>query len=302
MNRPTDEQIPDNPLQEYWRLVAQKRALEQLVRVTESIERLHTGLQAAVLLGKPTNLIGPSALRFFQELSASTRLQPTGKLRITLAHLEERMRVLLQQVMTIAEQEPLSAAPEIFGDANARSINEFRRVSQTAVALRILLRERGEATVPLNLPVSHSALRERMRKVAEQESRCREKVMDDILTVQVDARLLLDTESLSGPMRRMLVATVEQLDANLAHIQAGNSIESLPHPVEVIELAEEVVVEPVEIDVPCAQAEQTEPGGEAEGSVLRQLDEWLNTPWTVSWKEIRSRRPEERMPPGAEGS
>lgn len=278
-------------LEDYRQLAAKRRTLEEIVRVTQSIERLHSGLQAVVLMGKPNALISNKALRYFQELNESTRLQPTAKLRATLAHLEERMRQNLQRILQIAVQQSGRPLDERHDDDTANLINEFRRTSQTAVALRILLKDRGEATKPSVLPVEQSLLRQSIDEIATREKRCRDRVEGDIGKMQEDARHLLTLRSLPPPMRNVVEDMVANLQENLDHVRAGKSIESLPHPIEVIEMAEEVAVAHVPRATiptrPNAATTAGAPDDSGERGFFGRLNEWLNTPWKVAWRDIK---------------
>ncbi len=275
-----------DPNVEYKQLLSRKHALEQMIMAADRVERLHSGLQAAVQMGKPTNMIGKSALRFYEGLSESIRVQPSIKIRELLKQLEARMAASLQMVMEYADKESEQALDSAVEDEVNNLINNFRRTSWTAVSLRILLNERGESTSAAVLPVEQAKLREKASEIAEKEKNCRVKVEADIEKVRSDASDMLKIPGLPDAMRDMLRATVSQMDENLNHVRSGKSIESLPHTVEVVELSEEMEIQPIAVE----EKPQQQSTGKGAG-LAGQLDNWLNSPWDVSWDEAKGKAP-----------
>ena len=277
----------NDPNAEYKQLLSRKHALEQMIAATDRVERLHSGLQAAVQLGKPTNMIGKSALRFYEGLSENIRILPTVKVRNLLKQLEARMAANLQMVMDYADKESEAGLDYAVEDEVNDLINNFRRSSWTAVSLRILLQERGESTSAAVLPVEQAKLRDKANEIAEKEQQCRVKVVEDIEKVRSDAADMMKIPGLPEQMRNMLQATVKQMDENLSHVRSGKSIESLPHAMEVVELSGDVEIPVADVDDTAKPAEPKQ----KEAGFAGQLDNWLNSPWDVSWDEAKKKDP-----------
>lgn len=288
-----------NPKEELKQLQARKRLLEEMLGAADRVEQLHSGLNAAVQLGKPTRLISESALRFFEGLSAQVKALPTVKLKSILKQLEGRMAANLQMVMNFAERElddPLNGSLE---QTALDLINEFRRTSKTAVAMRILLSERGEVTQPMQLPVDPDGLRQQVNRMAQKEQEVRLKVQGDIVHIRDDAAQLLRTPNLPPGIQGMLRVTIQQMDVNLEHVRSGKGFDTMPFVMEVVEAKDTPEVEDIPEKLPLIEVEELPPEAVTPatpaqgqgGGIAGQIGNWLNSPWGVGWQDASSKQP-----------
>ncbi len=277
-------------IEDYRRLLGKKRALEQVVRIAESVEQLNSGLQGVVLMGRPSADLHRNVLRYFERLDETVRVLPTQKIRATLQRLEQRIKGSIREIMALAEGGAGISEESSLSEPTASALNEFRRTAQTAVALRIVLRERGEPTRATALPVDPELLRRRVDEVSEQEKACRNRVMGDIKGMQRDLQAILTTSDMPEVMKTLARCTLEELQQNLRHLEAGGSIEKLPHSLEMVEMAEELPVTPPEPSEPQPPPHPPAPlTNSPKRGFLDRLELWLNSPWSVSWKDTRKK-------------
>jgi hypothetical protein len=287
-----------NPREEFRQLLTRKRLLEEMFSAADRVEQLHAGLDAAVQMGKPSRMLSKSALKVYAGLSEAVKGKPIKKLKELLAQLEGRMSANIQQVMRYAEQETGDSLDEALESSAIQQINEFRRTSKTALALRLLLNERGEKTEPIGLPVEPEELRKQVTQVAKKEQEARVKVEKEIVSIRDDSTTLLKTPGLPDAVKDMLQTTVAQMEQNLEHVRSGKGFDTLPHPMEVLEAGEVAQLEEMAESLPVIEVEElvveevhieavpeSKPAGSKKRGVGSQLNNWLNSSWDVSWKD-----------------
>ena len=306
------EKTPDSPLtnisshdrDELEALRKRRSALQEIVRVTLSIEKLKQGLTSLLLVGKPPSDIPRSALKLFESLSRGVSHYSTKRLQESLAAIRHGIQANFEQVMAIANApDTLEATDNVEHNQDIERlhtlIHEFRRRVQTAVALAMLLRERGIHTDEISLPVSRDDIESRIEQLAHEEQQCRHRLeneMNDMLEY-VDSILQMTNEE--GSLHMELVETREQLQLNLRHLATGRQLEEMPIVFEMIEMGgtedHRIPFTPTSLpDAPPAaspkadtrpdQDEDTQPARRC--GFFTRLRIWLTTPLGVRWRDI----------------
>lgn len=273
-----------NPKQEFKELVKRKEVLEEMITLASRVEQLLGGLQATVHMGKTSSEIPKEAQDLLASLPEAIKGQPSAKLKDGLANLEARMAKSMEEVMALADQE----LDERMGEEAIRCIEEFKRSSKTALALRVLLNNRNEITKPIKLPVQVKDLQIRVSKVDSKKKEVTTKVATEIVRVHDDSMNLLKTPGLPDGIKDMLKTTMQQMKANMAHLKSGGSFDKLPHSMEILEVTDVQEIEAIPEELPVFDVEEIqveEIEVKDDSSLLGQLGSWLNTSVDVSWKE-----------------
>ncbi len=225
---------------------------------------------------------------------------PPHRLKEVLAKLEGRMIDSIQRVVAYAEQELQTGDEAQFEQTALDLINDFRRSSKTALAMRLLLGEQGHITQPIRLPVAPLELRERVSNMATKEQEVRVKVEGEIIAIRDDSEKLLQTPGLPEPIKAMLNQTVAQMQDNLQHVRSGKGFDALPHPMEILEGSEAQEVEELVESIPLMEVEEVaieelevHAVEEEKTGFGTQLNNWLNTPVGVNWEEAAKIKPKE---------
>lgn len=293
-----------DPGQEIRALEEKRDALERAVKIALNIEHLHTSLEATLLMGQSSADIPEEALATFEKLESSTQGMPLDKLKQNLASLETAIKSKLDSILKIAEMDDdaLIASDPI---ATHKLLNNYRKLAQTAVALRVLLHARGEATDATELHVPTEQIRAKLTVVSQKERAYRKVIKTEMGSMITETERLLTNPGISDSMREFLTASNDDLQHNLDHLDSGKSITSMPVAVEMIEMSEneittldtapstakanetpkvqkQTLFTPMDTPQPQPATQQTKNKG-----FFRRIWEWATTPDDVSWKKTR---------------
>lgn len=296
-----------DPAAELNALTAKREAIRRVIEIGQAIERLQQSLEAVLLMGKPTRDIPAKALRAFEELNTQTKIMPTDKVIEGMHRLEKGIQQRLEMIMEIAEggEEKAAELPD-----TSELLEEFRRKSQTAVALRILLRERGVPTKPTEISVPTSLLREQMSALEQREARCRTRIKDDLTDMRLDVERILNSDNCPASIRTIVEGVRDEIDLNLSYIASGKTIASMPMAIDIVEVGEEAseqesiygthpeaatsepAAAPAAAQASAITTEPPAPAGtdvetmEVRRGLIERLVEWLRTPWGYKWSDI----------------
>ena len=231
------------PVSELELLREKRKTLEQMVRIAEAVERLHHGLTASLLLGKPTHLIPKKVVESFEAMDEKTQMLPSKQLHRILEQLQSSIQQKLASILQIAALDDtdllaVTSEPDAADNTPETLLREYQKLAQTAVALRILLHARGEQTGPTELPVQADNIRQQISDIAKRENRCRSKVKQQVNHLIQDTQQLLKRKDLPNGMQEILQASIDAFQANLAHIEAGGNLQNMPVTMEIIEVAD----------------------------------------------------------------
>ena len=284
-----------NISQELSALEEKKHALEKVYKIARAVEHLRYGLEALVLLGKPASSISKQAVHVYESLSDKIKILPTVKIQQTVLRLDTIITKNLNTVLQAANPENASDSPD---DAHPTPIQQnldalidgYRKNAQTAVALRVVLRERGVPTKPITWPVSGEVLMQRLSHIRNKEKSYRKKIDSEIVILQKDAELIIQNDKLPQPTRDAAAHMHMMLHKDLEHIRAGKDIADMPYFIEVVVVQEKQEKEQPKTEPPPQN--HTPAMAAAPAAVTRNKNFiqkiwlWATTPLNVKWKDI----------------
>ena len=274
--------------------------LERLIFIAGSLETLKQGLENLIdLTGAPPPLAQASGT--FEALDPKLLALETAEVQLRLTQLDRELQTQFSLVWGLLEQlEDASLDQQAQLEQASSLIEGFHRCAKTALALRWLLRQRGQAVDKLQLPYERETLLRQLKGLATQEQAARQQVIEEIEAMAGELDRLLDNPALQPAMQALLGQLRAGLAENLCHLLNGGSIEHLPLAVESIEF------QPVQasIDLPlpevaelpqppdaAAEAPATDdeaaPTAQSPGAGFWQRCRlWISSPWHVRWKDI----------------
>ena len=271
--------------------------LEGLMRIAQSMERLQDSLQSVLLLGKSASRIPKSILKTFESLSEKTLTLPTNKLQATLANLDKIIKLKLNTIMSLtsseSNQDPRSNVFQVasLGEVDAEDrihklVNEFKRTAQTAVALRVLLKERGVFSKPIDISKNNELINTQLNNLKQQQQSYRKKITNGIKELQNDAAIIFKNTKMPIESRKVAKQMFDFLQKDLLHIKAGKRIEDMPMAVEIFECGEDTEVV-LEEEQDKKEEEKLEKTPQTKKGRAKKLWHWLTTPTDVSWDDIK---------------
>ena len=282
-------------------ITEQRSALETVVKISLAITRMQSGLESMLTLGRENSELSEEQIKTFEIISNSIQHLPTDKLKSSVSHLDSYINNSLHDVMEqVAQGEKLlTNAPVdaekldgVHKDIHIQ-LNTFRRKSQTAFVVRMLLRKRGINTSPFKLPISESIITDKIDELESKEKNCRQCIGNEIDTMEAYVDNLLETEGLPESTREEMQEVKSSLQKNRQHLLAGKPIEDLPIVFEIVEMGEESKVYDLGSDVlneeepPQEKAEATTEQHHIHRGFFSRIKYWLTSPVDVSWKDTK---------------
>lgn len=283
-------------------ITEQRSALERVVKISLAITHLQSGLESMLTLGREASQLPTEHIKAFEVISESIKHLPTDKLKSAVSHLDSYISSALHSVMNlVAEGEKLlsdnsidsTSVGNIHKHIHTR-LNTFRRKSQTAVVVRLLLKKRGFNTAPFVLPIPESTITDKIVELEDKEKHCRNRIGKEIDIMESYVDNLLQTESLPTAVHDEMLEVKASLQKNREHLLAGKPIEELPIVFEIVEMGDDSKVYDLGSDtLNDEQAEQdeikTEPAKAAAARKRRgffsRIKLWLTSPVNVRWKD-----------------
>jgi len=286
------EQMQDNSefKQDISAIEEKRQVLERIVDITQTIESMQKSLNSALMLGLSSKEMPEDAYTLYSALSDSIRNLPVIKIKEYLANMETIIKSQLEKILGFSgvefDSDDTVESVYLAGDGVDENplnlLEDFKRTAQTAVSLKVLLKNRGVQTDGSDLPVPRDTIHKQLKHLDAQEKQQRTKAKEKIGEMREDLDKMIDNPSYPAEMKEMLKAVQGNLDQDLKHIDAGVSLGKLSFVAEAAEVTaiEEVTVETEEIEI-TAIPEPQDVGFSTAAS------RWLNTPWDTSWDDVR---------------
>jgi len=285
-------------------IINQKRsALQRLVKLTSTLTRLHQSLQSVVLMGQSASRIPQRIIEQFNKLKEKLDKHPTDTLKNTLSKTDIRIQQDIKHVLEISQKsdEVLSQQLNIGNDPLLDKLEEniheyvgdFKKKTQTSIALRITLKTRQVIINAFKLPVPQSFIEQQIYALDIREANCREKIDEDMHALHYDIGGLLNNEDCPDDIKQQLLQIETQLKDNMDHMAQGKNIDNMPILYESIELsAPQDMIDETEahsseaienVETPVVEETLTQ----KKRSFFSRLWEWLTSPASRKWKDIQ---------------
>lgn len=281
-------------------ITEQRAALEKVVKISLAITRLQSGLESMLILGQDTSAISNEHLETFHIISNSIKHLPSDKLRQAIKHLDSYINTALMDVMALVEQgEQILQADninaehlqELHNDIHVR-LNTFRRKSQTAVVVRLLLRKRGFNSPAFKLPIPEDLITSKIVELEGKEINCRQRIGNEIDIMERYVDNILASEELPESLREEMLEVKNSLQENRQHLLAGKPIEELPIVFEIVEMGESKVYDLGSDSIEDETTAEETPGTPEQSTqrvkqnILVRTWKWISSPMDVHWKDI----------------
>jgi len=283
-------------------IIKHKRAaLQQLIKLTGTLHRLHNALNSVILMGKSATQLPEKIVTKFKSLTEGLKDKPTNTLQNTLATTDQKIDRDIKQMLEISQksdallEQHLGASGDRLADVIKGnyhdSVNDFKKKSQTSITLRIALKTRKALVSAFKLPVPESFIQSQIISLNNKEEKCKVAVKKDMGSLQNDVDALINKNDCPEHIKQILAEIKHELKINSDHFNSGKPIDEMPIAYESIELsgAPQMVKEVEEIITP-AQATLPEDTIEApvetkKPGFFKHCWAWLNSPLNKGWND-----------------
>ncbi len=280
-----------------------RQLLSKLIQFSQDVSRQTQGLEDLLLLTRPSQEFPPRIKKSLSQLKQKLAGYSEPQLRYQVTKQEQRIQVLLQSIVGYVEQiqhyNPDAVEDFTFPNSVTEQLNQFKKLNQTAVAMRAVLQEQGIILPPLKAGLPQDWLAEQIADLKETNRALRKRVKRHIHDMISDSHRLLAREDLPDALRDCLSQTEQAMRDNLQHLQDGGSTHNLPHDFEALEITalpiDSTGHSPPQSDPssdtaaehqePLPLPDVEEPPTHRRG-FFQRLTVWLSSPWETRWKDI----------------
>lgn len=277
-------------------LELKRQLLNKLIHFAQDVSRQTQGLEDLLLLTRPSQEYPERVKKSVSRLADKIKNLDDDQLRLQANKQEQAIQQRLKAIIGFVEQTHLHhQGPDFsFPDNITEQLDQFKKLNQTAVALRALMQERSIILPPLKSGIPQDWLAEQVAELKETNRDLRKRIKKQIHEMISDSHRLLALEELPDTLRQALQDTEDAMRENLQHLQAGGSIHSFPHNFESLELT---ALPPATESSQSSLSPETEPQeaiplpdveespGKRNG-FFKRVSIWLSSPWETRWKDI----------------
>jgi len=299
----------DNSAKELSKLTEKRLALESLIKITASIQTQQESLLELSVIARPSQEFPAKLVAHIKLLSEKIGDLPVTELIQRLEAIERVMAKGLGAILKLADLDANALRSEqiasISIDDFVGAIDNFKRRTQTAVALRYLLIGRGVAIAPFSLAVPQEAIVGHIESLKVKEKNCVKQIRKEIVEIIKDSDKMMEYDGLSEAMKTEISNVGQAMRINLEHLDNGGSVKEIPNIFETI-ILESPITESIVIEEPMDESDEetnSENKIREESLTAKKMSKriqgkpesfwtlftkWLSSPWSVSWRSLKS--------------
>lgn len=304
---------PDHPTSQLSVLTKKRLALESLIQITVSIQTQQESLQELSVIARPSQDFPPKLVTHIKLLSKKMSELPVSEIIQRLDAIEMVMTKSLGKLLSFVEVDANQLRDEVLEeptiDGFVDAIANFKRRTQTAVALRFLLKDRGVAIAPFSLEIPQESIFNHIETLKIKEKRCVKQIRKEIVDIMKDSENMIKDERFSESMKTEIMKVSQAMQVNLEHLDGGGKVSEIPNVFETIVL-ESPITESIIIGEPESDEKENtklkgkkEPSQKIKSDILEKgflknqekpksfwgvFKLWLSSPWSKSWHSIKN--------------
>tara|TARA_R110001592_G_scaffold103298_1_gene291118 strand:+ start:1364 stop:2227 length:864 start_codon:yes stop_codon:yes gene_type:complete len=276
-------------------LIEKKRQmLASLIRIAQGINKHTQGLEDVLLLVRPSQTYPAKIDQYITLLESKTATLTDGQLIKEAKKYDDRCKQLINILLKVVDkiQKQIEEAKEIdsFSDEIQEQLKAFKTMTQTAVGLRVILQKRGVVLTPVQFGFPQEWFVEQVDSLQQTNRELRVRVKTLALELILDVKQILNRQGVSQKLRDCLNYTENAMQENLKHLNAGGSLDNLPHEFENLIITSTA-------NAPADKIYQSDPEmpeetPEEPETVKKQLNLsgkiklWLSSSWKTRWRDL----------------
>jgi len=302
-------------------LTDKRKALESLIKIAGGIESQHSALNELALAARPSQEFPAKVVNYFKVMEKSLDGHDSTKLLQKLEKIEETISKSVERILALARVDINKLRDNEIDNIDvsvfSKFIDEFKRRTNTSLGLRLILKKRGLAIAPIQIPIKQETINAQIEALKEKENRCVKQIRSEIQSIIKDTQSMLKEDQLPDAIRKELENVSRAMEVNIEHLDKGGSVSEIPNVFEVIVLESSpsitpesgVLEEPDTQEKSYAQEEsdsyesedaQHESTSEAPKAKTEEepispksswwiFKKWLSSPWSTSWSSLKKK-------------
>ncbi len=290
---------------EEFQLITDKRlALESLIKIAAGVHNQQQALNELALAARPSQDIPKKIIRYFTNIQQKLADESVPEIIKKLDAIELITEKTLSHIFHLTSLDVHSLRAEqlnnISVESFSKAIDDFKKRTQSALAFRFVLQQRGVVVPPFKLPIPQESVYLQVEDLKQKEHDCVEQIKVEIHIIIKDTDIMLKQDSFSDEMKYDLKQINNAMLANLKHLDNGGLVTEIPHVFEIVTLETAEPFESKESEETNITEQKSNPekkikenksfeAKQQKRSFWWLLKKWLSSPWSTSWSSIKQK-------------
>jgi len=218
-----------------------KQILQAIFKFNQLISNLLSSVEAIGFMTESSFRLPPKIAVFYRALYGRYKHDPVSRIQHNLEEIELITSHDLVAILHLTKLDE-AAFQELYCQTKNQKceldfwemVDVFKRRMQTAISLRLILKERGISHKPLKLAVSGDEIAQKIVKLEKKEKECIENMKQQMDVLVVDIDKIINVIDVEHDNYANLVLMRKGLADNIYYLSQGKSIDELPYEFEAV--------------------------------------------------------------------
>ena len=275
--------MPSQSLSQLKEVQQRREALEEIAQLLLSYNQLSSSLEELVLSTTGETSVSDKAHELLDSLDGDQRQMSVDKIEMRLENLDLRIRDDLSYFIDLTTEKSLKTLNNDSEEELPKRVEQFKRKVKLSFSYRVLLCEHGEPVKPIELDVAPEIVKQTVASLRVKESSCQDRLIKELKSFQSLAKSVATHQDIPEAIRDELMFAEHQISENLVHLEAGNTIASIPSSFDSINLDFSIMALSEEFSaVGITQEEEAHQEGDSDlgrsATFLQKARQWLDSP------------------------
>jgi len=291
-----------HPTHQFKQITQKRQALETLINIASCIQTQQESLKELSIIARPSQKYPPQLVKHIKELTQGLSEQPVTDLLKRLEAVEKVTENNLDQLLMMANLDANelrdNQVEDLSAEAYFEAIDQFKRRTQTALALRYILIKRGVNIAPFDIAIPQESISGQISELKSKERGCVKQIRKEIIDIVKDSDQLLINPDIPKQMKHEVMTVKLAMRVNLEHLDKGGKVSEIPNVFEavVLETEEDKKQQQQDQREQAANKQQAKTKQKAKTkvpenkkqktSIGKRAKKWLASPWNVGWKDL----------------
>lgn len=275
--------MPANHIRALKDVQKRREAFEEIAKLLISYNQLSDSLEELVRSTTASNSVSDKAHQLLATLDENQRQMSVDKIEGRLENLDLSIRDDLSFFIDLADPK-LKKLPSEESDLPTK-VEQFKRKVRLSFAYRVLLCEHGEPLTPIELDVAPDLVSTAIGHLKTKEIETQGKLLSELEAFKSLAKSVAAHPEIPEPIRDELMFAEHQISENIAHLNAGQPITTVPSSFEsinldfsIMTLSENLAAAGMTEDEEPTETDDEDSNLTRSKSFLQRAKDWLDQP------------------------